>query len=224
MIFPKNSRTIAAKAAVGVLLMAGMATGAVWYYGTPKYSRVGYEPTQPIPFSHKIHVGQVGLDCRHCHTNVTESPHANLPATETCWTCHGQDKGAIKHDSPLLAPLVEAKKTGRPIDWVRVHKVPDYAFFNHAVHVNRGVACASCHGQVNEMAVVRHEKPLSMAWCLECHRAPEANLRPGGQVTNMAWDWRTDPTLKGKTPEEFGRIEMAHSKIEAPVSCTGCHR
>ncbi len=223
-VFPKNTRLLATKALVGVILLTTLAVGATWYYGTPKYYRVGYAPQQPVVFSHKIHVSQVGLDCLHCHSSVKESPHSNIPTVQVCWNCHGADKGNIKADSGQLEVLKETYSTGRPIPWVQVHKVPDYAYFNHSAHVNRGVSCLSCHGQVNEMDVVRHEQPLSMSWCLDCHRNPESNLRPNSQVTNLTWDATKDPTLAGKTQEEYGKLLKAHSGINAPVTCTGCHR
>lgn len=223
-IFPRNSRAIAGKTVLGVLLFGSLACGAVWYYATPKYYRVGYAPIQPIPFSHALHVQQVGLDCTYCHNHVKESPFSNVPITQTCWNCHGADKANIKANSPLLAPLREAHQSGRPIPWVRIHKVPDFVYFNHQAHVNRGVSCVSCHGQVNEMTVMREEKPLSMSWCLSCHRDPGPNLRPNDQVTNLSWDPRLDPTLAGRTPQENARLLAAHSGVRPPTDCTGCHR
>lgn len=214
-VFPKNSRLIAAQVAVGLLLLGAMATAGVWYYATPKWYRAGYEPVQPITFSHQLHAGQLGLDCRYCHTHVTEAAHANIPEVDTCWKCHGADKGNIKADSPLLAPLRDAHERGVPVPWVRVHKLPDFVYFNHAAHVNRGVGCVSCHGRVDEMAVVRHEKPLSMAWCLECHRNPGPELRPVEKMTDMAW-------LPGH-PESGERIKN-ESRIRPPTDCTACHR
>lgn len=171
-IFGKNSRLIAGRALLALGLLAAWCVGAGWYYLTPKYSRVGYAPIQPIAFSHEIHAGRLGLDCTYCHSHVGESAHANIPTAQVCWNCHGPDKGNIKSDSPQLLPLRQAMESGQPIVWQRVHKLPDYAYFNHAVHVNRGVACTSCHGQVDQMPIVRHDQPLSMSWCLDCHRQP----------------------------------------------------
>lgn len=214
-VFPRNSRRIAAQLAIGLMLFGGMATAAVWYYATPKWYRAGYEPIQPITFSHQLHYGQLGLDCRYCHTHVTEAAHANIPSVQVCWTCHGADKANIKSDSPLLAPLREAHERGLPVPWVRIHKLPDFVYFNHAVHVNRGVGCASCHGRIDKMAVVRHEEPLSMSWCLDCHRNPEPNLRPNDQITNMHW--------QPDRPDMGGWIRQ-ESQIRPPTDCTGCHR
>ncbi|MCB1226511.1 MAG: cytochrome c3 family protein [Verrucomicrobiales bacterium] len=183
--FPRWTNWLPLKLAVALVFIAGGVSVGVAYYFTPKYTRVGYEPSQPIPFSHKIHAGQLGLDCRYCHSHVESSGPANVPTNETCFNCHGAGKGNIRSDSPKLAKVMQAQASGHPIEWERVHKLPDYAYFNHSVHVNRGVSCASCHGKINEMTVVRHEKPLSMGWCLDCHRTPEKNLRPLDQITNL---------------------------------------
>ena len=228
-IFPKNSRTIAAILALGVLALGALATAGVWYYCTPKYTRVGYTPYQPIPYSHKIHVGQLGMDCTYCHTNVMEAPHANVPSPNVCMNCHDPAKGNIKGDSPLLAPLRDAWKTGEPMNWVRVHKLPDFAYFNHQIHVNRGVSCVSCHGRVDEMAEVRHDQPLSMTWCLDCHRNPEPNLRPNAMVTKLAWDpakdWSTSAmTLFADSQAAFARKIVQESGLHPPTNCSGCHR
>ncbi|MGF1580232.1 MAG: cytochrome c3 family protein [Gemmataceae bacterium] len=201
-----------------VVVSLGLA-GALWigvayYYFTPEYTRVGYAPEQPVPFSHKLHAGQLGMDCRYCHTNVEKSPHANVPATQTCMNCHLH----IKKNSPLLAPVRESWKTGKSIRWKRIHKLPDYAYFNHAVHVNRGVSCVSCHGKINEMKVVYHAKPLSMGWCLDCHRNPEQYIRPVDQVTNLDWE-----PPEGQTQIEIGTQLKTKWKICPPDNCQGCH-
>ena len=131
---------------------ACLAGVAVAYYWTPAYWRVGYQPVQPIEYSHKIHVGQLALDCRYCHTYADQSGHANVPTVQVCMNCHGQQWGNIKANSSKLAPLREAWDTGKPVPWVRIHKLADYAYFNHSVHIARGVACVSCHGRIDEMA------------------------------------------------------------------------
>lgn len=199
---------------VGVLTIGGVVTAGVTYYFTPKYTRVGYTPSQPVPFSHKIHAGQLGMDCRYCHSFVEESGHANIPATQTCWNCHQH----VKKDSPNLVKVAQSMETGESIPWVKVHKVPDYAYFNHSVHVNRGVSCVECHGRVDEMTVVRHDQSLSMGWCLDCHRAPEQKLRPLDQITNLGWN-----------PENVDRQSLGEKlkqawNIHPPESCGACHR
>lgn len=215
---------------LGVLLLGGLSTAGVWYYATPRWYRVGYTPSQPIAFSHKLHVGQLGMDCLYCHTNVRQSSHANIPTAQTCMNCHDPAKGNIRGDSPALALLREAHQTGRPIDWVRVHKLPDFVYFNHAVHVARGVGCVSCHGQINTMPAVRHEQPLSMSWCLDCHRNAQPNLRPADQVTNLLWnpakqwDSSKDPLFHSQSQAEFAAKLVTEGGIRPPTNCTGCHR
>ena len=198
-------------AGLGVIVVAGIA-----YYATPKYTRVGYQPVQPIAFSHALHAGQLGMDCTYCHQHVGASPHANIPHVRTCMNCHGEAFGNIKSSSAALAPLREAWESGNPVPWIQVHRLPDYAYFNHAVHVRRGVGCVSCHGKVNEMEVVRHVEPLSMAWCLDCHRDPAPNLRPLRSITDADWVGSFKDDGAARLLEEAG--------INPPTSCSGCHR
>jgi hypothetical protein len=142
-------------------------TAGLNYYFTPKYTRVGFQPTQPVPFSHSIHVKQLGLDCRYCHDGVEKSWYSNVPAADTCMNCHS----AVRADDPKLEPVrASYKDANKPVEWVQIHKLPDYVYFNHSVHVNRGVSCVECHGRVDEMDEVRHEKHFSMTFCLDCHR------------------------------------------------------
>jgi hypothetical protein len=186
---------------------------AVWYWFSPKYTDVGYRPEQPVPYSHKLHAGDLGLDCRYCHNTVEKAAHAAIPPNSTCMNCHA----LVKTDSARLAKVREADKTGEPIPWVRVHQLPDYAFFDHSAHVAAGVGCASCHGRVDQMVVVEMKQPLSMGWCLECHRDPKPNLRPLDQVTNMAWDPEETPYDPDKDPKR-------KRKVNPPQHCSGCHR
>jgi len=196
------------------------------YWATPKNTKVGYAPEQPIPFSHKLHAGQLGMDCRYCHSSVEKASHASIPTAETCWTCHSQ----VKTDSPLLAPLRKAIETGEPIEWKKVHQSPDYVFFDHSVHVNSGVSCVSCHGRVDEMEVVRIVEPHSMSWCLECHRNPEEHLRPVEEVTNLGWTIDDHPTvvidgeIKKLTQRQLGEMLKNKWRIIPPESCGACHR
>jgi hypothetical protein len=155
------------------------------------------------------------MSCLYCHTGVEESSAAKIPSTQTCMNCHQ----TIKADSPLLEAVRVSWSSGKPIPWVRVHQTPDYVFFNHAAHVRRGVGCVSCHGAVNEMPVVVHDKPLSMGWCLDCHRRPEEHLRPLSEVTNFAWQ-----PPEGRSKLDYGRFLKDESRIHAPEHCAGCHR
>jgi predicted phosphoadenosine phosphosulfate sulfurtransferase len=222
-IFPPSINILVIKAGVALGVVGLTVVAGVWYYATPQYSRVGYEPKQPVAFQHKIHVGQLGLDCRYCHSQVEVSGHSNIPTTQTCMNCHSQ----IQTKNPRLQPVRDSWETGVPIPWVRIHHVPDYAYFNHSAHVNRGVSCVSCHGKVNEMSVVYEDKSLSMAWCLTCHRSPESFVRPiaadkaGEQSPIYNLDWtppaNTDQTTLG--------TKLVHDwKINPPKDCAGCHR
>jgi len=184
-IFPRSINWLPLQILICVGLLGAVAPVVIWHYFTPKYTRVGFEPSQPVPFDHSLHVTQVGLDCRYCHNQVEVSSHSNVPSNATCYNCHGN---GVAMESPKLANVRAAGTDGTPIKWRRVHALPDYAYFNHAVHVNRGVSCQSCHGNVNEMEVVRHDQPLSMGWCLDCHRNPEDKLRPLDKITDFQYD------------------------------------
>jgi hypothetical protein len=202
------------KIALGLFMSVVVVSAGVWYYFTPKYTRVGYQPIQPVPYSHATHVGQLGLDCRYCHTGVETSWYANIPSPSVCMNCHSQ----VLPNDPRLAPVRDSFKSGQPVPWVQIHRTPDFVFFNHAVHVNRGVSCVSCHGQVNQMDEVRHAKPLSMGFCLECHRNPAPNLRPLDQVYNL--DWTNDPARQAESGARF----VNEWKIRSSQYCSTCHR
>ncbi len=214
-IFPKQANKaplliLTALALVGSVVLAG-----ITYYATPKYTRVGYQPIQPVPFEHSLHAGELGIDCTYCHNQVEKSSHSNVPSTNTCMNCHNQ----VLPTSEKLQPVRDSFASGDPVPWVQVHKLPDYVYFNHSVHVNRGVSCFECHGQVNDMDIVSHEKSFSMAFCLDCHRNPEKVIRPLDQITNM--DWR--PTSE-EAQLKFGEAKVAEWHINPPTSCSGCHR
>jgi formate-dependent nitrite reductase cytochrome c552 subunit len=236
--FPRWTNWVPLKLAVCLGFVVVGVTVGMTYYATPKYTRVGYEPTQPVPFSHKQHVGELGLDCRYCHSYVEVSGHANVPTNQTCFNCHGADKMQVKKESEMLAPVRNANESGDPINWIKVHKAPDYVYFNHSVHVNRGVSCVSCHGRIDKMEVVRHVEPHSMGWCLDCHRNPEKALRPLDQVTNLAYrpeDLSKDEffaklgakpgdDVKELNQDVVGGAIKDKWKIDAPTDCTACHR
>ncbi len=213
--FPKTANTLPAKLLIILGVLTVTVVAGVTYYFTPKYTRVGYMPTQPVAYNHYLHAEQLGIDCRYCHTYVDQSGHANVPDAATCMNCHSY----VKSDSPQLEPVRVSYETGEPVEWVRIHAMPDYVFFNHAVHVNRGVSCVDCHGNVNEMEVVWHDKPMSMAWCLDCHRNPEEYIRPLEHVYDLNW-----------TPEnaeahaEWAREHVVSWNVNPPQSCSGCHR
>ncbi|MBK7579200.1 MAG: cytochrome c3 family protein [Myxococcales bacterium] len=184
---------------------------AVWFGFSPKTTDIGYQPKQPVPYSHALHAGQLGIDCRYCHNTVDQAAHAATPPTETCMNCHAR----IWATSPKLEAIRESFKTNKPVEWTKVHDLPDYVYFNHSAHVTRGVGCVSCHGRVDQMEVVHQVQTLAMGWCLECHRAPEKNLRPPEQATNMTW---TQPS------PAFGAEFRKANNINPPEDCSTCHR
>lgn len=214
-IFPKSANALPLQILIFLGIVGGVASAAITYYATPKYSRVGYAPVQPVPFDHALHAGQLGMDCRYCHVGVEKSATSSVPSAQTCMNCHS----IIKPQSPLLEPVRRSYETGEPVPWVKIHAAPDYVFFNHSVHVNRGISCVECHGKVNEMTVVRQDQPHSMSWCLDCHRNPAERLRNPADVFN----------LDSQTLADQGKLEQAHQfikdwKVRPPQSCSGCHR
>lgn len=194
--------------------MGGVGTVAlIAYLAHPEVRETGYAPVQPVEYSHKLHAGNLGIDCRYCHYTVEKAGYAAVPQTEVCMNCHVR----VKENSPLLQPVRDSYATGKPIAWTKVHNLPDYVYFNHQAHVTAGVSCVSCHGRVDQMIVVKQVEPLSMAWCLECHRNPEAHVRPVREVTNLGWTPDRDPAV-------IGRELIAAKGIRPPVECAGCHR
>ena len=205
-----------------VLVTYAIAIGA---YGTsPATTNVGYSPKQPVPFSHKLHVGTLKMDCRYCHSTVDTAAHAAVPATQTCVNCHSAANpdgsvanSAIHTNSEKLLGVRESQATGEPIEWEKVHDLPDYVYFDHSAHVNRGVSCVSCHGRVDKMEQVYQAEPLTMSWCLDCHRKPEPHLRPQEFITEL--DWESD-----ENPHELGARIREERTINPSTNCSTCHR
>ena len=195
-------------------MVATAVASGVTYYFTQEYTRVGYQPIQPVAFSHEIHAAQLGMDCRYCHDGVEKSWYSNVPTASVCMNCHNQ----VLKDSPKLELVRESALTGKPIEWVQIHKTPDYVYFNHSVHVNRGVSCVKCHGQVNHMDEVRHEKSFSMTFCLECHRDPAKHLRDPKDVYNL------DLQISAAEQEKMGKKFVHDWKVNASQNCSACHR
>lgn len=214
-LFPKSANKLPLQILIFLVVLATIVTAATTYYATPKYTRVGYAPVQPVPFSHALHNGQLGIDCRYCHSNVEKTGFANIPTSQTCMNCHA----TIKPDSPLLAPVRASYQSGDPVPWIQIHQVPDYVYFNHSVHINRGVSCVECHGQINQMETVRHEKSLSMGFCLDCHRNPAPQLRPLDKITDLNWT-----PAQMADHDKWAADFIARNKIAPPQSCSGCHR
>jgi hypothetical protein len=185
----------------------------VVFAASPSTTDVGYAPRQPVTYSHALHAGKLGLDCRYCHNTVEVAAHAAVPPTQTCMNCHK----TVRAQSSKLTPVLDSYGQDRSLRWIRVHDLPQFVYFNHAAHVRRGVGCISCHGRVDKMEVVTQVERLSMGWCLECHRRPEAHLRPPERVTDMNW----------QPPEEqpsYGRRLRAEYNLHPSTDCGTCHR
>ena len=238
-VFPKFANKVPA----GIGAMLGLVSLAVivgiTYYFTPKFWEVGYAPEQPVLYSHQIHVGKLGMDCRYCHTRVEVAGASNIPDTATCMNCHTGEPGvggylnstlwAAHEKNPNLVTVRTSYATGQPIRWKRIHKLPDYVHFNHSIHVKAGVSCYSCHGNIHELEVVRQEQSLSMGWCLQCHRNPETALvsatdvgGPGNyRITDLA-HWSAE-LANTAAQREKGLALAKEKQIVPPQDCGACH-
>jgi hypothetical protein len=217
MLFPKWTNKVPLVLLASLVVLLCFIVFAFAYWGSPKNYVVGYQPVQPIAFSHKIHAGELGLDCRYCHFNVEKGRHAGVPPTETCLNCHNIVRSGSKTGAAEIQKIHDAHDKGVPIQWVRVHKLADFAYFDHSAHVNKGVSCVECHGRVDQMDEVRAAQPLSMGWCLDCHRNPAPHLRDKKLVTNLAW-------TPGGDPAELGREFMKKYNVQPRTDCSTCHR
>ena len=212
-IFHPSTNTISRVSIFGAVFIVG---GLLWLiaqvHRSPWVTEAHVAKEQPIQFSHERHVGGNGIDCRYCHTSVEESGFAGIPPTKTCMNCHS----ALFANSPFLKPVRDSFETGRPIEWTRVHDLPDFVFFNHSIHVNKGVGCTTCHGPVDRMPLMAQEQSLQMEWCLDCHRRPEAFVRPRADVINVSY----------VTPDnqlEIGRRLVEAYQIQTLTSCSTCY-
>ncbi len=211
--FPEWSNKVPAILGVTIVLVVLFIIYLFWYWFSPNHLEIGYQPEQPIPYSHLLHAGELGIDCRYCHYNVEDASHANIPSVELCLNCHDN----IKQDSPHIKKLKNHFETNTPLEWVNVHMLPEYAYFNHSRHVNSGVSCVQCHGRVDQMEVVRQVESLSMSWCLECHRNPEKYIWPKEKVTQLSWEPEEDPL-------EMGARLVEEYHLNPKVQCSTCHR
>lgn len=215
--FNKSANNIAR---ISMVLAAVAAGGA--FLGYTQIARSSYltgryvERQQPVQFSHKHHVGDDGIDCRYCHQTVETTASAGMPSTQTCMNCHSQ----IWNDSPYLEPVKASFRENKPIEWERVHDLPEFVYFDHSIHVAKGVGCSSCHGQIDNMPAVYQENTLQMEWCLACHREPEKFIRPRSEVFNM--QWRPDDL----DDAERSKLKADHKirSKEMMTSCSTCHR
>jgi len=212
-IFDRNSNALARMSLVltGLIVIA-LGVTLDQLQRSPWVTRQGQRPDQPVPFSHKHHVQGLGLQCQYCHTTVEKSSYAGIPPTRTCMNCHAQ----IWTNAQLLEPVRQSWYTGESIPWTKVHDLPDFVYFSHEIHVNKGIGCESCHGRVDEMPLMYEQNTLQMEWCLDCHRNPAKNLRPTSQIYNMAWE----------NPSEDNPVWCAASAVHSGtptaqgVSCT----
>jgi Cytochrome c7 and related cytochrome c len=216
-IFHRSANFIARASLLGGAVLAGAALTAVLVLArSPYITNQRVTRSQPIQFSHKHHVGDDGIDCRYCHTSVENSAYAGIPPTRTCMNCHS----VLFNNVGYLETIRESYRTDESIHWVKVHRLADYVYFNHSIHVNKGIGCSTCHGSVSQMPLLFQASPLNMNWCLDCHRNPQANLRPKDQIFNM--DWKAPANQ-----EEKGRELAADYKLRTTAeltSCSTCHR
>ena len=218
-VFHPSTNTLSKVTIFGGVFFLGAAAWALTVINrTPWITEAQVAREQPVPFSHKHHVQGIGIDCRFCHAEVEESSFAGIPATKTCMGCHLQ----IWKDAPVLEPVRESYRTDRSIEWTRVHDLPDFVYFDHSIHVAKGVGCESCHGRVDEMPLTWREHSLNMEWCLACHRDPAAYLRPKDKLFAMGWDpEKEDPPVSQR---ELGEKLMVQNQVKSLTNCSTCHR
>jgi hypothetical protein len=214
-IFDPRADTLFRIALVVVVCLPAAAIAGLMLFARSPLATSQYEMlTQPVQFDHRHHAGDEGIDCRYCHELVEVSPHAGIPDVSKCMNCHAQ----VWNQAPLLQPVRESYFTGVALRWNKVTRLPDHVYFNHAIHVNKGVGCYTCHGRVDQMPLVAPERAITMGFCLECHRHPEPNLRPKSEITNMAW------TPPPGDPEALGRELVRAYDVRPRTNCTTCHR
>ena len=211
-IFHPSTNVISKLSIVGAATLVPLLGVGSYFFNMTYGAELKNPKEQPVEFSHKHHVGDDGIDCRYCHSSVDKSNNAGMPGTHVCMSCHSQ----LWSDSPELEVVRESYRTGKPIQWARVHDLPDFAYFNHSIHVKKGVSCVSCHGRVDEMPLMWKENTLSMQWCIDCHRAPEKVLRPREYVYQM--DWKP----KGETQEQIGKRLLKDYHILSSFQLTNC--
>lgn len=217
-IFNRSTNFLSKFSIFGSLFIVAGVAGSGWeIYRSPWVTRVNVPREQPVPFSHEHHVTGLGLDCRYCHTSVEKSAFAGIPPVKTCMTCHSQ----IWTNAQLLEPVRESFRTGAPLAWTRVHDLPDFVFFNHSIHIHKGIGCASCHGRVDRMPITWQVETLQMRWCLSCHRNPEAYLRPRSEVFNMNYEATPaeQAVLGPRLAREYGVLP-----VRQLTDCVTCHR
>jgi hypothetical protein len=215
-VFHPAMNVVAKASIVGfVLVLCFLGWLGAIFVNSPYFTEQGVVKDQPVPFSHAHHVGGLGLDCRYCHTSVEKSRFAGMPPTKTCMTCHS----VIWTNAPMLEPVRQSWKTSQPIEWVRVNVLPDYVYFNHAIHVNKGIGCNTCHGPVDQMPLMMQWPTLTMSWCINCHRNPEAYIRPRSEEFNMRYHVPANQIALGEK-----LVKKYHVNKEQLTNCSICHR
>ncbi len=215
-VFHRSTNTFSRLSIFGAMfVVAALAWGLALINRSSYVTRAGVARQQPVPFSHRHHAGELGIDCRYCHTSVEQAAVAGIPPTKTCMNCHSQ----IWVDSPTLEPVRASFRTDRSIDWIKVHDLPDFVYFNHSIHVQQGIGCVSCHGRVDRMNLTWQESSLYMEWCLDCHRHPEQFVRPREQVFNMEWRPPVDQLTLGRQ-----LVQQYHIQVQQLTNCSVCHR
>lgn len=216
-VFHRSTNTLSRVSIFGfVFLLAAIAWVTITVGRSAYVTNVGVAQGQPVPFSHEHHVSGIGIDCRYCHTSVEKSAFAGIPATETCMNCHSQ----IWSDSPMLEPVRASFRSGTPLHWTRINNLPEFAYFNHSIHIHQGIGCSTCHGPVDEMSLTFAAQPMYMEWCLECHRNVAQYVRPRTEVFNMKWQPPSDQPARGRKLIEEYRI----ADIRSLTACSTCHR
>ncbi len=215
LFHPRSTVISKASIVIVIIVLTSVIVAATEIYRSGYTTGQNVAREQPIPFSHKHHVNDEGLSCAYCHTSVDKSSFAGIPPTYTCMTCHSQ----IWTTSPMLQPVRDSYQTQKPLEWIRVHDLPDFVYFNHSIHINKGIGCETCHGRVDQMPLMRRQNTLFMAWCIDCHRAPEKYIRPRSEVFNMTYEYP-------KNQEAFGKklVKEYNVQVNRITDCSTCHR
>lgn len=213
-VFPRRANVVARVGLSGGIGVVLILSALYWVYlRTPAFTGVGAPVAQPVPFSHQIHAGELGIDCRYCHTTVETSAFAGMPDTKTCMNCHS----IVLTRDPRLAPVRESFRTGKAIHWNTVNNLPDYVYFDHSIHIAKGIGCSSCHGAVDQEPVMTKAASLQMGFCINCHMHPEQQVRPRDQIFNMSWQPPANQAVVGaELVKEYN--------IQTKISCSDCHR
>ena len=213
-LFPRRANLVSRGSIIGTFVLLGLLVTGYWLYlRTPAFTGVGAPVPQPVPFSHQLHAGDMGIDCRYCHTTVETSHFAGMPDTKTCMNCHS----VIQTSNPDLAPIRQSFATGQAMQWNRVNNLPDYVYFDHSVHVSKGIGCSSCHGQDNTLPVMVKGQSLQMSFCVNCHTHPEDQVRAHNEIFNHQW-------LPPANQLQLATQLMQDHDVQSKLSCSTCHR